>query len=220
MKGLSENITISTTGASPWQWRRICFTYKSTYLLQSFETLQGGDTIKSEPDAFYHNGFNSEVGVFRPMYDLASYYGKNITDPGTPGTTPSAYFRLLNILFRGVASQQYPGNPTAADYINVMTAKCDNSEMTIKYDKTVTIASGNQSGMQRNHKRYHPMNKTLVYDSLEVGQETRYEPLSTEAKPGMGDYYVVDFFQQRYLADADDGDLVFDPRATLYWHEK
>jgi len=107
-----------------------------------------------------------------------------------------------------------------ADYINVMTAKTDNSDVTIKYDKTVTIASGNQEGVQRNHKRYHPMNKTLVYETLEQGEQVNIDNMSTPGKPGMGDYYVVDFFQARYLSQADTGDLIFDPRSTLYWHEK
>lgn len=220
MKGLSENITISTTGAAPWQWRRICFTFKSKYLIEPYTISQGNDFIDFNHEPFFSNGYNNESGVFRPMYDLASYYGKNSTSPDVPGTVPSAYFRLLNTLFRGVAAQQNPGQPTQADYINVMTAKTDNTECTIKYDKTVTIASGNEAGMQRNYRRYHPMNKTLVYDSLEQGQNSIYDSMSTESKPGMGDYYVVDFFQARYLADADDGSLIFDPRATLYWHEK
>jgi len=220
MKGLAENITISTTGASPWQWRRICFTFKGNYLIEPFTISQGTDTISFDHNVFFRNTYNGESGVFRPMYDLASYYGKNTTTPGTPGTVPAAYFRLINSMFRGVAAQQNPNSPTLADYINVMTAKTDNTELTVKYDKTITIASGNDAGMQRNYKRYHPMEKTLVYDTLEQGTDTLASSMSTESKPGMGDYYVVDFFQQRYLADADDGNLIFDPRATLYWHEK
>lgn len=219
-KGLSENVTISVTGPTPWQWRRICFTAKGDALLKPFATQQGGDTITHSPEDFFHNEYTNDSGVFRPMYDLASYYGVNDTTPSEPGTTPASYFRLLNTLFRGISAQQDPTNVTNIDYINVITAKTDNTDVTIKYDKTVTIASGNEAGVQRNYRRYHAMNKTLVYDSLEQGNQTIYAARSTESKPGMGDYYVVDFFQARYLSQADEGDLVFDPRATLYWHEK
>lgn len=219
-KGLSENVTVSVTGPTPWQWRRICFSLKGSQLQVPFTTTQGTDTIIHDPGVFFHNTYISDTGVFRPMYDIASYYGKNQTTPATPGTTPASYFRLLNTLFRGVSAQQLPDNVTNVDYINVMTAKTDNTDVTIKYDKTVTIASGNEAGVQRNHKRYHPMNKTLVYNSFEQGNQTVYGPQSTDSKPGMGDYYVIDFFQARYLSQADEGDLVFDPRATLYWHEK
>jgi len=219
-RGLSENVTISVTGPTPWQWRRVCFTFKGDALLSSFTTLQGADTILHEPDVFFRNTFTQDTGVFRPMYDIASYYGKNQTQPSTPGTTPASYFRILNTIFRGVSAQQAPTDVTNIDYINVMTAKTDNTDVTIKYDKTVTIASGNEAGIQRNHKRYHPMNKTLVYSNLEQGNQTIYGARSTDSKPGMGDYYVLDFFQARYLSQADEGDLVFDPRATLYWHEK
>jgi len=219
-KGLSENVTVSITGATPWQWRRVCFTFKGTHLFNSFTTQQGTDTILHEPEAFFHNTYTADTGVFRPMYDLASYYGKNQTNPAVAGTTPASYFRLLNTIFRGVSAQQRPTDVTNVDYLNVMTAKTDTTEVNIKYDKTVTLASGNDAGVQRNHKRYHPMNKTVVYASLEEGNTTSYASRSTESKPGMGDYYVLDFFQARYLSQAEEGDLVFDPRATLYWHEK
>ncbi|ANC51596.1 capsid protein [sheep associated gemycircularvirus 1] len=219
MKGLSENITISTTGAAPWQWRRVCFTFKSKYLIEQFTISQGDDLIDFNHDPFFSNGYNDSSGVFRPMYDLASYYGKHNNPLKFRARSPQ-HTLGFSTLCSVVAAQQLPGQPTQADYINVMTAKTDNTEVTIKYDKTVTIASGNEAGVQRNYRRYHPMNKTLVYDSLEQGSNSNYDSMSTEAKPGMGDYYVVDFFQARYLADADDGNLIFDPRATLYWHER
>lgn len=212
MKGLSENITISVTGGVPWQWRRICFTYKGNRLFQPF---QSGST-SYEPLKFFRNSYEDETAIFRPMYDLASYYGES----GGPTTTnPEALQQLYLFLFQGNPTQ-FTDSVTSTDWINVMTAKTDNSEVNIKYDKTVNLASGNDEGIQRNYRRYHPMEKNLIYDSFESGNDTGYFPYSTGSKPGMGDYYVVDFFQARYGSDADAGNLIFDPRATIYWHEK
>jgi len=218
-KGLSENITISVTGGIPWQWRRICFTYKGNSLVRTFEYPTGGTGSPNAtfaPLSFYKNTFDSETGIFRPLYDIASYYGET----GGPTTsTPRALQVLYQTLFQGSTSQ-FRDDVVNTDWINVMTAKTDNSEVNIKYDKTVTISSGNEEGVQRNYKRYHPMNKTVNYESFEFGNDTTYQPFSTSSKPGMGDYYVIDFFQARYGSDADSGNLIFDPRATMYWHEK
>jgi len=212
-KGVSENITISVTGAVPWQWRRICFTYKGDGITKPFPT-DGGAPY--EPLKFFKNTFDNETGIFRPIYDLASYYGES----GFPTTTePKALEVLYRVLFQGISSQ-FTDSVVNTDWINPMTAKTDNKEVTIKYDKTITLASGNDEGIQRNYRRYHRMEKTLMYESLELGNDTVYLPTSTGSKPGMGDYYIVDFFQARYGSDADGGNLIFDPRATIYWHEK
>lgn len=218
MKGLSENITISVTGGVPWQWRRICFTYKGNRLYQPFSQPSGvpDDPAIYDPLKFFKNTYENETAIFRPVFDLASYYG----EPSNPRTSvPYALAQLYTFLFQGTSSQ-FNDNVTESDWINVMTAKTDNREVTVKYDKTVTLASGNEEGIQRNYKRYHPMEKTLVYDSYEQGNDTGYFPYSTGSKPGMGDYYIVDFFQARYAAGEDAGNLIFDPRATIYWHEK
>jgi len=215
-KGLSENITISVTGGIPWQWRRICFTYKGNRLFQRFTSPTPAGDAQYEPLQYFKNTYDQEHGIFRPIYDLASYYGQ----AGAPNTsTPEALGQLYRFLFQGNPAQ-FQDSVTTTDWINVMTAKTDNTEVNIKYDKTVSLASGNEEGIQRNYRRYHPMEKTLYYDSFESGNDTAYFPTSTGSKMGMGDYYVVDFFQARYGSDAESGNLIFDPRATIYWHEK
>uniref|UniRef100_A0A8E7G265 Capsid protein n=1 Tax=Emberiza rustica Genomoviridae sp. TaxID=2814949 RepID=A0A8E7G265_9VIRU len=212
-KGVSENITISVTGGVPWQWRRICFTYKGPTLTADFRGDLGSTYF---PARFYRNTFENDTGIFRPLYDLASYYG----DTGGPTTNePQALGRLYQFLFQGNPAQ-FTDSVTNTDWINVMTAKTDNRELNIKYDKTVTLQSGNEEGIQRNFRRYHPMERTLVHESFEEGNDTVYLPNSTNSKQGMGDYYIIDFFQARYGSDADSGNLIFDPRATIYWHEK
>lgn len=214
-KGLSENITISTTGGVPWQWRRICFTFKGAGIIDGFTAPDASQAIFN-PINYYKNTYGNDTGIFRPLYDLASYYGDA---GGATAAQPLGLQKLYQYLFQGTSSQ-FSDDVTITDWINVMTAKTDSREVNIKYDKTITIASGNEEGVQRNYKRYHSMEKNLYYDSFEHGTSTTYQPLSTDSKPGMGDYYVIDFFQARYAAGADAGNLIFDPRATVYWHEK
>jgi len=219
--GLAERISIQTTGGLPWKWRRVCFTFKGTTLIAP--APRTNTTIPEPPipiydtSSYYHEGFDNEAGQFRTMYDLASWYG----GPGWETSLPERLRTLYEHIFEGQSAQfNTSGIPSNTDWFNVMDAKTNNKRVTIKYDKTVTISSGNEDGATRTYRRYHPMNRTLQYDVLEAGNTTVTNAMSTESKQGMGDYYVVDFFQARYASDGEDGSLIFDPRATLYWHEK
>lgn len=209
--GLSETVTISTTGNVPWQWRRVCFTFRGEQLVGDFVV----DQVEQSPGKYYVQTFDNAVGVRRPMFDLASYYGEG----ENPSSTPQALQRLYGVLFQG-SSSQFTSDAQNLDWINVMDAKTDKRRVTVAYDKTVTIASGNEGGTQRQYKRYHKMNKNLQYQNVESGQDLAFSLFSTAGKVGMGDYYVIDFFQPRYASQADDGNLIFDPRSTLYWHER
>lgn len=117
---------------------------------------------------------------------------------------------ILAQLFRGAQNQ---------DWINVFNAQTDTTKFTIKYDRTISIASGNEQGLVRTYKHWYPMNKNLVYNDDENADGVLTSYTSTSGKPGMGDYYVVDFFQPADGADASDT-LALLPEATLYWHEK
>lgn len=117
---------------------------------------------------------------------------------------------LLSILFRGQQN---------SDWLNVFNAQTDPTRVTIKYDRTRTIASGNDSGVLRTYHHWLPMNKNLMYDDDEAGDGTITRFTSTLGKVGMGDYYVVDFFQCSDGADSTDIMSIL-PEATLYWHEK
>lgn len=128
--------------------------------------------------------------------------------PGNRNT--GAQYSLYEILFKG---------QNASDWSDVMTAKVDNSRVTVKYDRVRTIASGNEDGVIRSYNHWHPMRKSLVYNDDEVGSTTKPSYTSTLGKAGMGDYYVVDLFRSRYGASTND-QLLFQPQATLYWHEK
>lgn len=130
----------------------------------------------------------------------------------TSGTTADALAltTLRNILFKG---------SLGIDWIDYFTAPLDTARVTVKFDKTRTISSGNTSGCIRKYPVWHAMNHNLVYDDDELGSVEGANYFSVASKAGMGDFYVVDFFQPGKGSTSTD-QLSFEPQATLYWHEK
>lgn len=136
--------------------------------------------------------------------------------------TSSGFRRLINetrgsnlaaltaVMFRG---------QSGTDWNDYLTAPVDTRNITLMYDKTRTIASGNEQGMIREYKMWHPVNKTLVYGDDQNGGDTNDFQFSTLAKPGCGDIYVVDIFRPRVGAGST-SQLRFHPAATFYWHER
>lgn len=127
---------------------------------------------------------------------------------GNPSLDPM--YSLFGALFKGQVN---------SDWQDPMIAPTDNSRLTIKYDKVTSLASGNEDGFIRSYKRWHPMNKTLVYNDDELGGGMLSNFKSAFGKAGMGDYYVVDIFRARQGSATTD-QLSVCPEATLYWHEK
>lgn len=119
-------------------------------------------------------------------------------------------YALFELLFQG---------QNGTDWVDPIVAKTDSTRASIKYDKTMTISSGNEKGVIRKYKRWHSMRKRLVYNGDEQGGDEISGDFSTRDAPGMGDFYVLDLFRARYGATAEDI-LTFSPQATLYWHEK
>lgn len=182
MRGLSEKIEIQVVDGLPWQWRRICFTYKGINNLLPSTTGFRTATLSS-------------VGVVR-----TSNMVPNDTYLGT----------LEGLIFRGKKFN---------DWSDAMTAPLDTSRITVKYDKTRTIASNNEDGCIRKFSLWHPMNKSLVYDDDENGGDEDVQYFSVQSKIGMGDYIVVDYFRPRSGATTTN-QISFNPTASLYWHEK
>jgi len=182
MKGISEAVEIQINDNLPWQWRRICFTYK---------------------------GLNASMPA-------TTGFGMNLlTSSGQKRTSnmlPNNAYRdtLSGLLFKGRQN---------SDWDNFMTAPTDSSRVTIKYDRTRTIASGNEGGVIRKYKFWHGMNKNLVYDDDENGGDEDVQFYSNQGKAGMGDYFIVDLFLPR-IGSTGSNQLSFQPEATLYWHEK
>lgn len=190
MRGLRETIRLSTSTSSAWEWRRICFTLKGTAILQA----ASGSLVP-----FW---IESSSGWSRLAFD--------ITNSANTADQASAAANLVFHLFEGTY---------ATDYFDILTAKPDPRRVKVMYDKTINILSTNNNGTSRVFKRYHPMNKSLVYDDQEIGNTETQSIISTEGRPGMGDYYVVDFFKAHPSSTTSD-QIQFEPQATLFWHER
>lgn len=146
---------------------------------------------------------------FTVATELSNGYVRVVNQvPGDPGGG-EAYI-LYEMLFRGQHT---------SDWNDVMTAKVDTTRVTLKYDKTTTLASGNEDGFIRKYNRWHDMHKTLAYNDDELGGAMTARTFSTTGRAGMGDYYVLDLFRAR-TGSTNSDQLSFRPEATLYWHEK
>lgn len=191
MKGFSEHLRIQTSSGLPWFHRRICFTAKG---INPFNSVSTGDT-PTNPYSVY---VETSSGLER------LWFNQNVN---AMGNTSAAQ---LSILFKGVANQDWN------DYI---LAPIDTSRITLKYDKTKVIKSGNASGALVERKLYHPMNHNLVYDDDEQGIAEASSHYSVDSKAGMGDYYILDIVQPGVGAtSADTINIV--ANSTMYWHEK
>lgn len=184
MVGLSETIEVQVSDGLPWQWRRVCFTFKGQ------GTLNGALPAASTS--------------FAPAVETSSGWLRMMNQ--VTGDRELLYA----LLFQGVR---------ASDWSDPLTAKLDNERITVKYDKTCTIASGNEEGVIRAYKRYHRMGHNLEYDDDESGGGMTSSGYSVDSKRGMGDYWVVDIFRPR-VGSTSSNQMLFNAESTLYWHEK
>lgn len=136
--------------------------------------------------------------------------------------TSSGYVRALNQLGASLRNnfygQLFQGSESI-DWQDPLIAKVDTKRVTLKYDKTITIASGNEAGVIRAYSRYHPMKHNLEYDDDESGGGMVAAGYSVDSKVGMGDYWVIDIFRPR-AGSSSSNQLSFSTESTLYWHEK
>lgn len=116
---------------------------------------------------------------------------------------------ISTFLFRGAQG---------VDWQDVFVAKPDTNLVKVHYDRLRTLSSGNNVGRFFRDSRWYPMNQNLMYQNDEQGETESNEYFSTYGRAGMGDYYIVDYFDCSTLAASDT--LSFQPEATLYWHEK
>jgi len=125
--------------------------------------------------------------------------------------TPFADAITLARLFQGAQG---------TDFSSYLLAKPNRDLMTIHYDKTRTIRSGNASPHEHQFRQWLPLNKTMFYDDDEAGVappgvSNRWSAIGTK---GLGDVYFLDMFDCVDGAAADK--LTIRSHTTAYWHEK
>jgi len=129
------------------------------------------------------------------------------------------YTRLMYQQTNGVAEGLIFRGEQNVDWSDPLIAQTDSHRVTILSDKLYNIRSGNSDGVTRTYKNWYPMNKNLVYEDDEVGNQMNPSAFSTEGKPGMGDYYIVDILRANRGSTSTDT-LTFEPAGIIYWHEK
>lgn len=193
MRGYKENLRIQTSTPLPWLWRRVTFTYKGDDFLVGVPNTN--ETPYVQPYVPYSD---TSIGMARKWFNL---------QVNNQPQTVAAYNGLI---FKGRAGQ---------DWNDVITAKVDNSRITVKSDVTRRITTGNNSGHFSERKLWYPMNANLTYDDDEVGGQMETSYTSTSTKYGMGDYYIVDYIVPGVGSSSSDI-LNMNCTASLYWHEK
>lgn len=191
MRGFSEHLRIQTNSSTPWFHRRICFTIRGG---NAFNTSLAADT----PTQPYRPFVDTTNGMERLWFDV------------NRNNMPASSAAMQNLLFKGTFN---------VDWNDQILAPIDTSRVSLKYDKTFTVRTGNNSGALIERKLWHPMNKNIVYDDDESGQAMGSSYYSVDSKLGMGDYFIVDIIQAGLGAVTTDLLNVFS-NSTLYWHEK
>lgn len=190
-----------------------------------------GDTTSTRnSQTIYARGFKENISM--RMADGAAWRWRRIVfaNKGLQGVTSFApYVQTSNGLARALtslgATTQYDAilgvlfkGSLGLDWSNPFTAKVDTQRVTLLSDRSRILGSGNTNPRYQQHRQWYPINKNIVYNDDENGAGVTQNFFSTRAKPGLGDVYVIDFFD---CADGTAGhNLIFDPECTFYWHEK
>lgn len=190
MRGVREVISFETQSNLPFTWRRICFTFKGQEILR--------DRTSAAVGTIYQQA--SPPGWMRATTHLL----------GLSVTSTFVYDQLEELLFRGRRN---------LDWWDVMSAQVDRHRVGLRYDRTRHFKSGNDVGIQRKIKLWHPMNSTLEYNADESAGGRVESVLSANTNISMGDYYIIDFFQFVTTSTINDA-ISFRPETALYWHER
>lgn len=194
MKGFAENIRVETSTGNPWFHRRICITTRDSL----FYLLNDGDTPGTDRSYAASGSIETSNGWQR----LAS---NAMTD-----TLSGTRQQWLTVMFKGLQG---------VDWDDFITAPIDTNRVDLKFDKTWVYRSGNERGIIKETKMWHPMNKNLFYDDDESGAGENTKNFSVRDKRGMGDYHIFDLFSQGSSGNTTDL-LKIRFTSTMYWHEK
>lgn len=158
--------------------------------------------------------------VFRAK-GLQNVVAQTTTAPFVSGTTNGwrrTVAELVGVPLQNLHTILFQGNFNS-DWANPLNAKVDTRRVTVMSDRTRSISAGNDRGVLRSYNQWIPMNKNLVYDDDQNGGDEDEAQFSVTSNAGMGDVYIWDMFAPRSGSSNTD-QLIFNPQATLYWHEK
>lgn len=152
----------------------------------------------------------------RGTYDLSNSPVARITSDGMKRAVlvSEAALDTRAVIFKGQQN---------VDWADVTLAPLDTNRIRPLYDRRVHVKSNNNAGTTMVKRIFHPMRKNLVYNEDENGEDVSESFYSVEGRAGMGDYYIVDFFQadaQGVESSVTPSNLLFEPQATFYWHER
>lgn len=192
-RGFKETLRFATSDGNEWKWRRICFSYKAA---------QADFQVPTFSTARLPFAFDPVATGYRRLFSRI--------DGGTLSTQQlQTRDAIYNRVFAGRQN---------LDWTDPMTARTDPLAVKIWYDKVTSIRSGNDISSLLIAKRWHPMNKNLIYQNEDSGKTILDSPVSETGNGTMGDYFIMDIF---YTAPSDDGVLLsIGSDATYYWHER
>lgn len=194
VRGFKETLRFVTSDGNPWQWRRICWSYHGT----GFDFAVQANGVARLPFAF-----DSSTGTgYRRLFSKIDGDSLSVTQI----TVRDALYQRI---FKGVRDK---------DWSNAISAPTDPKSVKIWYDRTMTIQSPNEESKLLTVRRWHPINKTLMYAADDSGKGWLSSPFSEESRTSLGDYYIMDIF----LSAPDDDGVVLSigSDATYYWHER
>lgn len=194
IRGIKENLIISSDDSTHWRWRRIVFRAKDPRW-HVVVNPANNDTIEYPVTLADGSGV-----VHRP----AKLFN------GTDTADTSYRNAFLNGMFMGTQN---------TDYQNSFTARTNTDFATVIYDRTRTLMSSNDSGFTRQFGHWIPYNGNLYHTYKQDGDESGIGIFSTTGAKGKGDVYILDMFQGSLSAGADNV-LNVQGTSTLYWHEK
>lgn len=207
-KGYKDELVIQSATSDPWEWRRIVFSVKG-----------GPDATGVEVGAFSPLEFNDIGGV--PSLEPASTTGTIQNPAGLIGITraarkmlaltPAAIQGFTGGLFKGINQIDFN-----TGYGQMLTSAVDKENIHIHSDVTRSIRSGNDSGVLKKFKIYHPLEKKMVYADQESGSLLTQTSFAASNSP-LGDVYIFDLFVQLQGAP---GSLTVSGQGTAYWHER
>lgn len=209
----ARDLTTNTSGTLGTVAQAACRTSTTCYMRGLAENIEI-QTATGIPWQWRRICFTIKGGLnLAAPFELETAYGEqrvlyNLQSGSTTDTTDRS--TLYAFIFNG----QY-----GIDWTEPLVAKLDQNRITVKYDKTTMISSGNASGKLVKKKFWMPMNSNLVYDDDETGENVASKKYSTQGKQGMGDYFVLDLLVSGIGGGSSD-QLVFSPCSTLYWHER